>query len=85
MRVAVQITGHPLQMGGVRYNIGERILLDPRNAQHREVLDADGWVKRFDAEALPIVVAAPVTPPVNKMIDQPAVRKGWTKTGRGKK
>lgn len=80
MLVAATVTGRPLQLGGARYNVGERVLLDPLNPQHRQVLD-EGWVTRHDADiARPPAATAEALdrPPANKMIDAPQGKK----TGR---
>lgn len=53
-RVRAEVTGRPLRIGGAHFNVGERIVLDPTNPQHRQVLDAPGWVRRLD----------PIGPPV---------------------
>jgi len=67
-------------LGGARFNLGERLLLDPHNEQHREVLDS-GWVRRLDAVALPAVTAAVTAPTAHKMIDAPARTKAPSKKG----
>ena len=68
MRIAAEVIGRPLMLGGARINIGERVLLDPQREQHREVLES-GWVRRLDAAALPVVTTAVTAPTAHKMIE----------------
>ena len=75
MKVAVQVTGHPLQIGGARYNVGERLWLDPTNEQHREIID-HGWVRRLDEPGPPPATARVVdAPTADKMVHAAPVRK----------
>lgn len=53
-RVRAEVVGRPLRLGGAHLNVGERIVLDPTNPQHRQVLDAPGWVRRLDAVGIPV-------------------------------
>ena len=60
----VEVVGRDLNLRGPRYRVGERLFLDPTNPQHREAID-NGWVRPVAP-----ATAAPVAPPVDKMIAQ---------------
>ena len=47
MRVLAEVVGRPLNLRGAIYAVGERLRLETRNEQHREVL-ANQWVRRID-------------------------------------
>jgi len=75
--IAAVVAARPLQLQGARYNVGEGIMLDPTNAQHREVLDS-GW-------ALPVpATAAVVAPPAHKMVVSAAAKSLAPAPPRGK-
>lgn len=83
MRVAAEVIGRPLVLpGGARYNVGERIMLDPNDEQHREVID-NGWVRRLDESTLARAVA-PSAPPAHKMVAEPQQKKAHPKQQRGR-
>lgn len=75
MRVCTEVFGRPLFMAGARYNVGERVLMDPDKAQHAEALES-GWVRRVPApDPGTASVAAPEAPPAHKMMESPPARK----------
>lgn len=67
MRVPATVVGRALQLRGATLHVGERILLDTADPQHREALDR-GWAEREAA------TAAMAAPPVDKMMTPSAAK-----------
>lgn len=70
MRVRVRVTGGPLQLGGARYQIGERLWLDTDLPGHAEVLERGTWVERVEDARVPLS-AAPEQPGARAVVDAP--------------
>lgn len=73
--VAAVVSGRPLMMRGCRYSVGEAIMLDTENAQHREVLDSRWALPAPTAPPAETPAAAPspdeVAPAAAKAVDAP--------------
>lgn len=82
MRVLVTVTGRPLDLRGARYHVGERLFLDTKNAQHRMVLGAPGWVERMPTRRPQS--AALDEPPVDRMVSAAVTRQATQPLKSGK-